>query len=430
MTLLVLLTGVALLGCCVFLLGYRNSGLVIPLLVGAVLRTAVGFVGLHAVPFRLPYSGADALVFERHAWQMASAGWEEIINGFNPATGFDYIAPFAAIYSVVGREPHALMYYNVFLGVLTIWLVYLLATTLADRRVATWVAWAMALFPASILMSSLVLRESGVAFGVALGALGVVETIRNRHMGFLLLGVAGLGFATLLHGGMLVPSIGILAGLTVLQSRSSITGGRIHLPSLAAALSALVLMGSAAAAVGGGDLRLASVGVINFETAEGRVLASNERQALGGSSYYGGTTTESWGQAVVQLPGRVTLYMFSPLPWTVRSPTQVIGLLDGLIWMLMVLALIKHRRRIWEDPASRLLLIFLVMGVTVYSLGTTNAGTALRHRTKIIPALLPLVLFAISKARSAKSMDGSTLASARSAERALPRTRRSLAEAQ
>jgi len=243
---------------------------------------------------------------------------------------------------------------------------------------------------------------------VAVGALGVAETIRHQRVGFLLLGVAGLAFATLLHGGLLFPSIGILAGLAILQSRTSITGRKIHLPTLAAALVALILMAGAAAMAGGGALRLASVGVIDFERVESEILSTSERATYGGSSYYGGTTTESWGQAVVQLPGRTTLFMFSPLPWTVRSSTQVIGLLDGLIWMLMVFALVKYRRRIWEDPASRLLLVFVILGVVVYALGTTNAGTALRHRTKVIPVLLPLVLFAMAKARSSKALTAST----------------------
>ena len=408
MSLLVVLTGIAVLGGCVLFLAIRHPGLGLPLLVGAFLRTVVGFIGIHAVPFRLPYSGHDAVGFERSAWAMASAGWGAILDGFNPATGFDYIAPFATIYALVGREPQALMFYNVFLGVLTVWLVYLVGRSLGDRRVAIWAAWAVAIFPASILMSALVLRESGVAFGVAVGALGVVETLRNQRVGYLLLAVAGLAFATLLHGGLLFPSIGILAGLAILQSRTSMTGGRIHVPTLAAALVAAVLMAGAAAIVGRGSLQLASVGVINFETVESEILATSERATYGGSSYYGGTTTESWGQAIVQLPGRTTLFMFSPLPWTVRSATQVIGLLDGLIWMLMVFALVKHRRRIWEDPAGRLLFVFVILGVLVYALGTTNAGTALRHRTKVIPMLLPLVLFAMAKARSSRALTAST----------------------
>ena len=398
MTLLVVFTGLALIGGCVLFLATRHPGLGLPLMVGAFLRTVVGFIGIHAVPFRLPYSGDDAVGFERSAWAMATSGWKAILDGFNPTSGFDYIAPFATVYALVGRVPQALMFYNVFLGVLTVWMVYLVGKSLGDRRVAVWAAWAIAIFPASILMSSLVLRESGVAFGVAVGALGVVQTMRHQKIGFLLLAVAGLGFATLLHGGLLVPSIGILAGLAILQSRSSLGRGRIHVPTLAAALVAIILMAGAAAFVGAGNLRLASVGVINFETAESRVLATSERIAAGGSSYYGGTTTESWGQAVVQLPGRTTLFMFSPLPWTVRSATQVIGLMDGLIWMLMVMALVKHRRRIWDDPASRLLLIFVILGLMVYALGTTNAGTALRHRTKVIPVLLPLVIFAMHRA--------------------------------
>jgi len=376
------------------ILGGLVRAIFLPLLVGALLRVGIALIGWHAVT--LPYSTSDAIVFERGAWRMAGAGWPSILDALNPITGFSYLAPFAALYGLVGRAPHALLTYNAILSLLTIVLVYRIGLSLGGRRTGVWSAWAMAVFPAAILMSSVLLREAAVAFGVALGVFGLIEAQQKKNPLYLFVGVVGLAWGALHHGGIFFPAVAGFLGLAAGLWSGSMTRNRIHVPSVAAALGAAILLGGAAALIAPGDLRLASAGVINFETVEHQVLADSPRIERGGSSYYGGTTTESWGQAFRQLPGRVTLFMVSPLPWTVRSASQVAGLIDGLIWGAMLVLLLKQHRAIWRHPGARILLLFALVGVVVYALGTTNAGTALRHRTKLIPAILPLAALALA----------------------------------
>ena len=376
------------------ILGGVARSIALPLLVGACLRLTAALVGWHAVT--LPYSTGDAVGFERRAWELAEGGWAAILDALNPLTGFSFIGPFAAVYGVVGRAPHALLAYNAALSLLTIVLVYRIGSALGGQRVGVWSAWAMAIFPAALLMSSVILREAAVGFGVALGIFGLVEADRRRNPAYILVGVFGLVWAALHHGGMLFPSLVGLLAFAVTMLRGTVHSNRVHLPSIAVSAGAIVVLVGAAALVAPGDLRLASAGVINFETVERELLAESPRVERGGSSYYGGTTTDSWGQALRQLPGRVTLFMVSPLPWTVRSVSQVAGLIDGLTWALILVLLFMGRKELVRDPRARLLLIFLVIGVLTYALGTTNAGTALRHRTKFAPALLPLVALAVS----------------------------------
>lgn len=399
MTALVIAAGVALIGGLIVGMGLRHRGMMVPMALGALFRLITGVVGLTGTPFRLRYSDADAGAFESAAWRMATSGWGAVLDGLNPASGFSVVSPFALIYAALGRQPYALVLYNVFLGVATIAVGYRLALELGGRRVARWTALVLACFPASILMSSLILRESGVAFGVAIGLLGSIESLRRGSLRYLALGLGGFMFAALLHGGMAPGAVAVLCAVAVLLFRASVRGARIRFRAAGvgvAAFAALVGVGSVFSA---GDFRLASVGVVSFSTIESEVLHADPRMARGGSSYYGGTTTETWDRAVIQLPERVVLFLFSPLPWTVTSSSQVLGLIDGLLWVCMVLALLAYRREIWSDPRARVLLLFVVVSAVVYALGTTNAGTALRHRTKLIPAMLPLVLFAVARAR-------------------------------
>jgi len=388
------MVGAAVMAVAVISLAAMIAGIVrpiaLPLLVGASLRVGVALLGWHAIT--LPYSTADAIGFERGAWRMAEAGWPTILDALNPVTGFSYIGPFAAIYAVVGRAPHALLAYNAILSLLTIFLVYRIGLVLGGRRVGIWSAWVMAVFPAAILMSAVILREAAVGFGVALGMFGLLEASRKNNPAYILVGVFGLAWAALHHGGMLFPALVGLVAFAVTLLRGTVGTNRVHLPSIAVSAGAIVVLMGAAAVVAPGNLRLASAGVINFETVEREILAESPRVERGGSSYYGGTTTENWGQALRQLPGRVTLFMVSPLPWTVRSASQVAGLIDGLIWGLFLVFSVINHKSLWNDRIARILLAFLFFGVVTYALGTTNAGTALRHRTKFAPIFIPLIV--------------------------------------
>ena len=377
----------------------RWPGIGMPLLVASVLRFPVGLIGFHAVPIRLPYSGHDAVGFEQAAWRIASAGWPAVLDALNPLTGFHMVAPFSVIYALVGREPYALVGYNVILGVMTVAVVYGIGYQVAEHRAARWCAWAMAVFPAAILMSSLVLRESGVGFGVALGILGVAGAMRHRTAPWVLLSTAGFALASLLHGGMLIPAIALLTFLSVSEFRNSAKGSRVRLRSTLVAASVITLVAAAVWISTTNQVSFASFGTLDMETAESQILSENPRVGLGGSAYYGDVTTESWAEAASQLPVRLGLFMFSPMPWTVSSYTQLIGLLDGFFWLFMCIVLVRTRKRWWGDPVLRALFVFGVAAIIVFALGTTNAGTALRHRTKIIPAILPLLMVTLLSGR-------------------------------
>ncbi len=85
-------------------------------------------------------------------------------------------------------------------------------------------------------------------------------------------------------------------------------------------------------------------------------------------------------------------YLFSPFPWELRGFKDVLGSLESFFRIALVLgALVAVRRSAGEERARLffLFILFLVME-TVWAAGTSNWGTAFRHRLVAYPLLVIL----------------------------------------
>lgn len=81
------------------------------------------------------------------------------------------------------------------------------------------------------------------------------------------------------------------------------------------------------------------------------------------------------------LPVMFSLYMFSPMPWQVRGLLEVYAFFESLIRFLLFVGAVVL---IWKAPSAKrgtLILVFLayLSLSALWSLGTTNYGTGMRH---------------------------------------------------
>lgn len=100
---------------------------------------------------------------------------------------------------------------------------------------------------------------------------------------------------------------------------------------------------------------------------------------------------------VAQTPIRLFYFMVSPLIWQVRSfGTMIAMVLDGIPRLYLVYSVYKN----WKDREAmsnrnRAIFIGLVIIVLcshlIFSWGTNNYGTAMRHRLKVFPAEIILM---------------------------------------
>jgi hypothetical protein len=97
------------------------------------------------------------------------------------------------------------------------------------------------------------------------------------------------------------------------------------------------------------------------------------------------------------MPLRLVYFVFSPMPYDVRGVGDLAAIiLDSSFYYFLVYIIVRSRK-IMNDNMFRILpKIFFILFLTVsigFALGTENSGTAMRHRSKIFPALIIVVVF-------------------------------------
>lgn len=151
------------------------------------------------------------------------------------------------------------------------------------------------------------------------------------------------------------------------------------------------------------DILLEKVGGGDVEA----IIRANNYTSLkmAGSGYLQSITTDSLAQIVMYLPLFIFYFLFSPTPDMFRGVLDIVSFsLNSSIFIYLIFNGINTFRKIknrlinQEKKIIKCLFISILFTVAVFSIGTRNAGTALRHRDKIVPLLI--VVFAIIKNRS------------------------------
>ena len=133
-----------------------------------------------------------------------------------------------------------------------------------------------------------------------------------------------------------------------------------------------------------------------------KILAYNNSAELksAGSVYLESITTNSLGQIVVFLPLFMFYFLYSPTPEMIRGVLDIITLLlNSSIYIYITIIGIKTYKKVRKNLSKRekqivkALLFSALLTIAVFSVGTRNAGTAMRHRDKVLPFLI--VIFAI-----------------------------------
>jgi hypothetical protein len=112
---------------------------------------------------------------------------------------------------------------------------------------------------------------------------------------------------------------------------------------------------------------------------------------FGGSAFPQWLIPQGLWDMIWKAPVRVVYFFFSPLPWEITKPQHFIGFLDGVLYFILLCLLWKRRKFILKNSSAKILLSMLVIYVLVFSLGTVNSGTTMRHRIKMFPIIIVLV---------------------------------------
>jgi hypothetical protein len=373
----------------VVFLGRLRTGYLLPLLAALAIRFAATLV--HRFVAILPQGGADAVSFERRAWEWAQSGCGNLGEHLNLGASYVHSWLIGNLYACTDRAPLAFQAINVGLGVVTVYLVARIAEELWDREAAVRAAWVAALFPILIINAAVPLREVWFTVPFLLGVLWLVRWVYSQRLVYL--GGAGVVIlaAGIIHGGA-VFALAAVAIVVMGWSVMEFVRAVIHRRARSGILLGGVLLVSAAGLgfSAFGEMRFSSIGEIGKVMEQAETLDVRVAVARGGSAYPGYLVPSNDLAKLALTPIRMAYLLFGPPPWEVRQPIHIFGLIDGLFYLALVILLGRYWRVWWQHREFRLLLAVFVALTVIFAWGVNNFGTGLRHRAKFLGILLAL----------------------------------------
>ncbi len=90
------------------------------------------------------------------------------------------------------------------------------------------------------------------------------------------------------------------------------------------------------------------------------------------------------------LPIRMLYFLFTPFPWMVRNALDIFGLFDAILYLWVgvsstkkMVGIVKETQRKEENTFLSCLFVALLIIIMMFSMVTSNYGTAIRHRCKL-----------------------------------------------
>lgn len=363
----------------------RNAELAAVLVLGLGLRFTVAALE-HVGIVALPWSGADSENFYSYAQIYASAPLSQHISEFNPRLAWVYSWVLGFFIRVFGSEYFFLRSLNIVIYSVIGLLIYrALTVSGSGKKNATLGVLIYTLFPITIVLNSVLLREALVTLGVSVSLYGFClfyAKMGVRGLFYILLGAI---LSALFHGAFVLLGITYVATLVLVPVRASAQarvaqrqGAAYRLITLFAALCALGVLGGMSdyfSKVGG----VTEVGQVLEERLD-RVAARGSR----GESGYAGWLTENAANPAVQLV-RFAYFIAAPFPWDYRNAADLAGGVCSAFFTYLLVVTVLGRK---ISSLSKVLFFVAMGSLLAFSIGTDNVGTAMRHKSKFFPFLI------------------------------------------
>jgi len=330
--------------------------------------------------YLLPNSGADTEMYFFHARRAA----HDFSYLFVSNRAGIYSKVIGVLFFSVGAGSRLLgSYVNVLLGISTVMLVQKSMARLDVRPSSQWTVLLIAsFFPNSLIMSAIFLREIFPTFFVAASLYFFLRWFQTPRARDLVLTLVMLGLASMFHSGV----IGIFLGYAyAFLFYNHGRRGFVFLPQRI--LSFILLVGVSALAVTTfqedifGKFQKVEEFSDIYQTA-------NLRD--GGSAYLLGMEINTVGTFLMYAPIKMLYFLASPVPMDWRGPMDIFTFFaDSMLYLAVVVSWFRSKRIRGSRRQLEAALAFMLLGaVIIFGIGVSNAGTAVRHRQKLVPIFL------------------------------------------
>ncbi|HHT47195.1 MAG TPA: hypothetical protein GX004_07920 [Firmicutes bacterium] len=352
------------------------------LIIAILIRLGLSIFQAYIAP--LPDSGADAVTFERIGWENAQA-WLAGGEAVRTTGAYIYSAWIGVLYYLFGRVQLIAQFMNVLAGLFIVFLIYKLTMRVTELKRCGYIAGLVAAFyPTLNLYSAITMRECFIVLFSLLSIYSFIVWVDRGFFGYFGLAVLTLIPASSLHGGI------TLVGLVYVffycfysptKKRWMLFSWRL-LPGIVISAGIIFLFG---------DLifyKLPSNPALLFspEFFKGKVAVASRSRA----AYLVGFSPSSLLDVLWHTPIRILYLLFTPFPWMIKVFGDLFAFAEAFICLFLVwysvngFSIVKRKNK---AQYIALLLILIVLMI-VFSWGTSNYGTAIRHRQKFVSLLI------------------------------------------
>jgi hypothetical protein len=333
------------------------------------------------LPYEAHYIGLDCWPYFVNAHSALS---EFLFGALKGGSGF--IVSVCALHLKIGPDSyHAMKVSSGYVGLAAIYLLYRAAVALTgvEKR---WMFWALGLYPSVLFWSSIMGKDPVVLFGIALHLWGLMRVVCYAQHKHLIAVIVGMGLASAVR--IWMGPILLVPALLLFAFKIRHVGWRVVTVSLVIGLLAVLAPATATR--------------LDIDPTTD-LFASTQSFTRGwdkaNSALHPDVELTSLTDLVLFTPQSVFAAYFRPLPGDLPQLFGVIaGCEDLVLLILSAWAVLKLRRLYLRNHVFLWAVALLVTWGLAYSLVTyKDLGTAVRFRLQIMPVLLGMVWFLLSR---------------------------------
>lgn len=344
----------------------------------------------NSVTHNVPFTGVDWETYDIYAngALLKSDNFFSIIG--NAPDLFSGII--AIIYRLFGRNISVIHFYILPLFYLSVLYTYKTVFLICnDKKRATIGATILSIYPVNFIFGISVLREIPVQSLAIFSFYNMVLFIKeNTNRNYFISMLCAI-LASMMHSGM----VGLLIVYSYIFIQKRFLKKVKVLSPITVLITTVITAFFSMTDIWSSVTKRFS-GIENGEDLVTRVNKTNS--LLAGNTNYIIYNPTNFVELVAMIPYRTLMFAVAPLPWQVYSIETIIALLiDGVPRMIILFFLIKTAIRGKDLPKDKKAimicgLLTILVTYIIFGLGVNNYGQAMRHRIKILPIELCIIM--------------------------------------
>lgn len=311
------------------------------------------------------FSGADTEAFYESAIGM---------RAFN----HNYVTMLKWLFLVIGNSRIIAEYINVLFSLFTMLVLKktLFKITTKEESLKPLTIYSLGI--ANILLSACLLRESILIFLTATSIYYFIKWFKNGTLYSFVLSCLFIVLSAWLHSGMLLALIGYSVSYVLYSPKTKNVSFRKN--TIFSLILVLIVSFSFIIAFG-------SSITTYFERYQ-KIENVSTKVSFGNSDYLVFLNNiKSTPIIIATTPLKIIYFFLSPMPWDCKSIGMIASFIFSSLLYLFLFIKIFNKRHISSNLRTLLLINVFLLSI-VYSLGTSSAGTAIRHRENILPYII------------------------------------------